>query len=46
MKFYIIGNGFDRAHKLPTDYRENLRTILKDSDEELFKLVDGLFFSE
>ncbi|HFU4466649.1 TPA: AbiH family protein [Streptococcus suis] len=45
-KLYIIGNGFDRAHDLPTDYRNDLRNILKETDETLFHLVDELFFQK
>ena len=29
MILFIIGNGFDRNLKLPTDYRNDLRRILK-----------------
>lgn len=43
-KLYIIGNGFDLAHELPTSYKKDLKTILKENDEKLFELVNNLYF--
>ncbi|HFI0334025.1 AbiH family protein [Streptococcus suis] len=43
-RLYIIGNGFDRAHNLSTDYKEHLRKILQETNEELYDLVNNLFF--
>ena len=43
-KLYIIGNGFDLAHGLPTSYNKDLKKILKKNDKELFKLVNSLYF--
>ncbi|STE38046.1 AbiH family protein [Enterococcus mundtii] len=43
-KLYIIGNGFDLAHGLPTSYNKDLKKILKTNDKELFKLVNSLYF--
>lgn len=44
MFLYIIGNGFDKAHNLPTDYRNDLRRILKQKDSEKFEFIDSLYF--
>lgn len=41
---YIIGNGFDLAHDLPTDYKNNLRPILRNTNEELLNVIDQLYF--
>lgn len=41
---YIIGNGFDLAHKLPTSYKPNLTKILKSMDEDLFSKITNIFF--
>ncbi|MBO1123632.1 hypothetical protein FQS88_17435 [Enterococcus casseliflavus] len=43
-KLYIIGNGFDLAHDLKTSYFKDLRRILNENDEELFDLVNKLYF--
>ncbi|BAO08720.1 hypothetical protein FI9785_p9785L.13 (plasmid) [Enterococcus mundtii QU 25] len=43
-KLYIIGNGFDLAHELPTSYKKNLKPILEKNDKELFDLVNNLYF--
>jgi len=43
-KLYIIGNGFDLAHELPTSYNKNLKPILEKNDKELFDLVNNLYF--
>lgn len=45
MNLFIIGNGFDKALKLPTDYRDNLRPILKDMDKDKFECINKLYFS-
>ena len=29
---YIIGNGFDLAHQLPTNYKENFKTITEKNE--------------
>ncbi len=42
---YIIGNGFDLAHKLPTSYKPNLTKILKSMDEDLFSKITNIFFN-
>lgn len=34
MKLYIIGNGFDRAHKLPTEYRDFAKYLAESQKEE------------
>ena len=38
MKLYIIGNGFDCFHNLPTTY-EDFRKYLKEKDEEVYTVV-------
>lgn len=43
-KLYIIGNGFDLAHRLPTSYEKNLKPILEKNDKKLFELVNNLYF--
>ena len=43
-KLYIIGNGFDLEHELPTSYNKNLKPILEKNDKELFDLVNNLYF--
>ncbi|ROZ09643.1 hypothetical protein EGX06_13150 [Enterococcus hirae] len=43
-KLYIIGNGFDLAHELPTSYEKDLKTILEENDKKLFELVNNLYF--
>ncbi len=40
----IIGNGFDKAHNLPTDYRNDLMRILKQKDNEKFQFINNLYF--
>lgn len=44
MFLYIIGNGFDKAHNLPTDYRNDLMRILKQKDNEKFQFINNLYF--
>lgn len=43
-KLYIIGNGFDLAHDLKTSYVKDLKRILNENNEELFNLVNKLYF--
>ncbi|ONN40944.1 AbiH family protein [Enterococcus mundtii] len=43
-RLFIIGNGFDRAHGLPTSYKDNLKPILKEENLELFNLINKLYF--
>lgn len=45
-RLIILGNGFDRNYRLPTDYRNDLRPILKESNQELFSKLDKLYFNE
>lgn len=45
MILFIIGNGFDRNLKLPTDYRNDLRRILKKNDIDRFNIIDNLYFN-
>lgn len=45
MILFIIGNGFDRNSKLPTDYRNDLRRILKKNDIDRFNIIDNLYFN-
>lgn len=42
MKLYIIGNGFDCFHNLPTTY-EDFRKYLKEKDEEVYALVNEVY---
>lgn len=42
---FIIGNGFDRAHNLPTDYRKNLIPILAKDNENEFDFINKIFFN-
>ena len=42
MKLYIIGNGFDCFHNLPTTY-EDFRKYLKEKDEEVYTLVNEVY---
>lgn len=44
-RLIILGNGFDRNYKLPTDYKNNLRPILERTDSELFSKLDKLYFN-
>lgn len=41
---YIIGNGFDLAHNLPTSFASDYKKILKKIDEKLFDIVDEKYF--
>lgn len=43
-RLFIIGNGFDMAHGLPTSYTNNLKPILKKMNRDLFKKVDLFYF--
>lgn len=45
-RLIILGNGFDRNYRLPTDYRNDLRPILKETNQELFSKLDKLYFNE
>ncbi|MBS7109429.1 MAG: hypothetical protein KH076_09275, partial [Streptococcus sp.] len=45
-KLIILGNGFDRNYRLPTDYRDDLRPILEETNPELFSKLDKLYFNE
>lgn len=38
MRLYVIGNGFDLFHRLPTSY-EDFRKYLKSNDEEIYAYV-------
>ena len=38
MRLYIIGNGFDLFHRLPTSY-EDFRKYLKSNDEKIYDYV-------
>ena len=42
MKLYIIGNGFDCFHNLPTTY-EDFRKYLKEKDEVVYALVNEVY---
>lgn len=44
MRLFVIGNGFDRAHKLPTsyeDFRQYLLDEYPDSDTDNFTIPEG-----
>ncbi|MGQ4226156.1 AbiH family protein [Enterococcus mundtii] len=43
-RIFIIGNGFDMAHDLPTSYEKNLKSILKEKNPDLFELINNLYF--
>lgn len=45
-RLIILGNGFDRNYKLPTDYRKHLRPILEKINPNLFEKIDKLYFNE
>lgn len=42
---FIIGNGFDRAHNLPTDYKNDFVRILKKINEDQFQFINKLYFN-
>ncbi len=42
MKLYIIGNGFDRAHQLPTSYNDFTK-YLSESQPDAYKRIGVLF---
>lgn len=42
MKLYIIGNGFDLYHYLPSSYRD-FQNFIKEKDEYLFELIEKYF---
>lgn len=43
MKLYIIGNGFDRAHKLPTGYKDFAKYLAESKKEEYQRI--GLLYN-
>ena len=45
MILFIIGNGFDKAHNLPTDYQKDLVSILKKNNMEKFNFINELYFN-
>lgn len=45
-RLIILGNGFDRNYQLPTDYKNDLRPVLKELNFELFSKLDKLYFNE
>lgn len=44
MNLFVIGNGFDRFHELPTDYWHDYRPILESADAGLVRILDQFFF--
>lgn len=43
MNLFVVGNGFDRFHELPTDYWRDYRPILESADADLLRALDQFF---
>lgn len=42
-RLYVVGNGFDRHHGLPTGYTDFCRYV-KETDNELYEFLEGYVY--